>query len=395
MPRRRRARLPRRRALGRERRARTPSLASAARAVLRRADGPAAPPPPPPPARRPMSTDPAVVAAAAAPRRPPSSSPRCRCSPRSRAVAARRGRRARARRSARRRRVAVPRGRRRRRALRRARRPPGDRRRGRRRDVIRELGRGARARRARAADRRAALGVGARGARQRSDRVDRDDVRASCSTPSPELSRALTRALPSSSRDAAAPRPARAPATGDGRPASRVDDGVPRPAIAGRLAERALAATVAVRRSTATRRAGAVDGERPAARGYGPLLDRAEAESDLVVLAAAASPATTTLDATSACSRPTAYSLVAAAATVAARSPRPELRGCELVAYDVAPGSGALAAWAEPLDPVETHALDPRRARRRHRAHGAAPGRPLGRRSCSPAAARGRSRTSA
>jgi predicted acylesterase/phospholipase RssA len=36
-----------------------------------------------------------------------------------------------------------------------------------------------------------------------------------------------------------------------------------------------------------------------------------------------------------------------------------ELRGCDLVGYDVAPGSGALADWVGVLEPVETHVLRP------------------------------------
>jgi NTE family protein len=35
------------------------------------------------------------------------------------------------------------------------------------------------------------------------------------------------------------------------------------------------------------------------------------------------------------------------------------LGGCDLVAWDVAQGSGALAGWTAMLDPVETHALRP------------------------------------
>jgi predicted acylesterase/phospholipase RssA len=36
---------------------------------------------------------------------------------------------------------------------------------------------------------------------------------------------------------------------------------------------------------------------------------------------------------------------------------RADLDGCDLVAYEVAPGSGALASWALALEPTETHAL--------------------------------------
>ena len=36
---------------------------------------------------------------------------------------------------------------------------------------------------------------------------------------------------------------------------------------------------------------------------------------------------------------------------------RPELRGCDLVAWEVEPGSGALSDWADALEPIETHAI--------------------------------------
>lgn len=36
---------------------------------------------------------------------------------------------------------------------------------------------------------------------------------------------------------------------------------------------------------------------------------------------------------------------------------RPELRGCDLVAWDVPEGSGALSGWAVALEPIETHAV--------------------------------------
>jgi NTE family protein len=40
-----------------------------------------------------------------------------------------------------------------------------------------------------------------------------------------------------------------------------------------------------------------------------------------------------------------------------ARASRPELRGCDLVALDVAQGSGTLSSWAATLEPIETHAI--------------------------------------
>src|SRR5665811_909190 len=40
-----------------------------------------------------------------------------------------------------------------------------------------------------------------------------------------------------------------------------------------------------------------------------------------------------------------------------AEGARAELRGCDLVAWEVAEGSGALSAWAAAIDPLETHAV--------------------------------------
>jgi predicted acylesterase/phospholipase RssA len=101
--------------------------------------------------------------------------------------------------------------------------------------------------------------------------------------------------------------------------------------------------------------AAGADGE-PAAV-YGPLLDRAEAGHDLVLL-----------DGASALSggRWTEFCLQQAdrilAVTGGGAVPErlgalAELRGCDLVAYDVTPGSGTLAGWAAVVDPIESHIL--------------------------------------
>ena len=101
--------------------------------------------------------------------------------------------------------------------------------------------------------------------------------------------------------------------------------------------------------------AGGHDRADPAAT-YAPLLDRAESLHDQLVLCAG-SPF-----------EPdpwTAYCLQHADRILAVgggeagppAGTRPELRGCDLVAWEVERGSGALAAWAESLQPIETHAL--------------------------------------
>ncbi len=90
---------------------------------------------------------------------------------------------------------------------------------------------------------------------------------------------------------------------------------------------------------------------------FAPLLDRAEATNDQVVLVAGP---------TSAADPWTQFCLQQADRILAvgsggkpppAERRRPELQGCDLVAWDVAEGSGALSAWAEALDPIETHAV--------------------------------------
>jgi EmrB/QacA subfamily drug resistance transporter len=91
---------------------------------------------------------------------------------------------------------------------------------------------------------------------------------------------------------------------------------------------------------------------------YGPLLDRAEGQHDLVVLDAGAAPDDDGWS--SFCLQQADRILVLAAGGLpAAVADRHELRGCDLVGYDVAPGSGALDGVAAALDPVETHVLRP------------------------------------
>jgi EmrB/QacA subfamily drug resistance transporter len=90
---------------------------------------------------------------------------------------------------------------------------------------------------------------------------------------------------------------------------------------------------------------------------YGPLLDRTEATHDLVLLQAG----------TAFGDEPwTEFCLQQAdrilAVTAGGPAPdrldrRPELRGCDLVVHDVAPGWGTLGHWAEGLDPVESHVI--------------------------------------
>ncbi len=90
---------------------------------------------------------------------------------------------------------------------------------------------------------------------------------------------------------------------------------------------------------------------------YGPLLDRAEAAHDLVLLAAGSALSSDPW--TEFCLQQADRILAVTSGGPApdALRDRPELRGCDLVSYDVAPGSGALDGYAALLDPIESHAV--------------------------------------
>jgi EmrB/QacA subfamily drug resistance transporter len=173
---------------------------------------------------------------------------------------------------------------------------------------------------------------------------------------SPEATLALTRVLAGQLRDsrgmAESVRPR--PGTIALLPAG---EGVPWPEIVQRLAT-ALSRYGAVTTLDGSEAPAAADDASPLAA-YGPVLDRAERGADVVLLLGASAG---TGDAwTEFCLQQADRVLVAGRGGDAALLPdRSELLGCDLVAYDVAPGSGALAAWARRLDPVECHALDPR-----------------------------------
>ncbi len=103
------------------------------------------------------------------------------------------------------------------------------------------------------------------------------------------------------------------------------------------------------------------DGAADPVAAFAPLLDAAETANDQVILVGG-SP----FDAdpwTAFCLQQADRILAVGSGRGRAPGERPEapaLRGCDLVAWDVAEGSGALAAWAEALEPAETHALRPR-----------------------------------
>jgi NTE family protein len=101
-----------------------------------------------------------------------------------------------------------------------------------------------------------------------------------------------------------------------------------------------------------------VNGTGEAAGVFAPFLDAAEAEHDVVVLDAGL--LSDGGNWSEFCLRQADRILaVGTGARKAPPSALDELRGCDLVAYDVAPGSGSLAPVVAALDPVEHHALRP------------------------------------
>ena len=93
---------------------------------------------------------------------------------------------------------------------------------------------------------------------------------------------------------------------------------------------------------------------------YAPLLDRAEASNEKIVLVSGRADVDDPW--TDFCLQQADRIIAISAGGVPAPGVgvRAELRGCDLVGWDVPVGSGALADWAERLEPVETHAMHER-----------------------------------
>ena len=98
-------------------------------------------------------------------------------------------------------------------------------------------------------------------------------------------------------------------------------------------------------------------GEPPAAV-YAPLLDAAEAAADQLLLVGGAALGDDPW--TDFCIQQADRILAVGTRgepPLAAVASRPELRGCDLVAWEPTAGAGALAGWAAALQPLETHAV--------------------------------------
>ncbi|HEY4427140.1 MAG TPA: MFS transporter [Solirubrobacteraceae bacterium] len=183
--------------------------------------------------------------------------------------------------------------------------------------------------------------------------VDRRDFEAHLHN-SLQLSVSLTRVLAEQLRDHRAPASAVRP-----RPTTvalvGLGEGLPVEEIGRRLAlalERHL--SCALLDGT---EAEALDSGSGAASVYGPLLDRAEATHDVVVLLGGSleSGARWTDFCLQQADR--ILAVTAGGAVPQTLHHRPELRGCDLVGYDTVAGSGRLDGWAAVLEPVESHVL--------------------------------------
>jgi EmrB/QacA subfamily drug resistance transporter len=219
--------------------------------------------------------------------------------------------------------------------------------------VIRELGRGD------ALGELALLTTSPRSASVRAARAS-DLLAISCEdfgdvlTGSPAISLALNRTLGQQLRDTRAPLPTtRALPTTVALVA--LDSGVPVVELAGRLGV-ALRRHLKVAFLSGRECDGPPSGSETASV-YGPLLDRAEADHDLVLLAAGSALSTDPW---------TRFCLQQADRTLAITTGTPipeawrypaELRGCDLVTYARNDEPVEVGGWADLLDPVESHVL--------------------------------------
>jgi len=169
---------------------------------------------------------------------------------------------------------------------------------------------------------------------------------------SPALSLALNRSLGRQLRDTRAPAPTARP-----RPATvaliALDDTIPLQQLAARLGD-ALKAHLSVAMLDGTDGPASAMTAEPAGV-YGPLLDRAETGHDLILLAGGS---VRHADAWLRFCLQQADRILAVTAggpVPPALATHSELRGCDLVGYDAAPGE--LGGWAAALDPVESHVI--------------------------------------
>ncbi len=170
---------------------------------------------------------------------------------------------------------------------------------------------------------------------------------------SPALSVALTRALAAQLRVTRAPAPAARPLATTAAVVA-FDPCVPLIDLAERIKT-----ALEPHASAALLLESEVDGRSPdrdAIAVYGPVLDRAEAAHDQVLLVADLTHTTTPWG--EFCLQQADRILVMAAGELPpGLDARPELQGCDLIGYDISTGSGVLDSWVAALEPIESHVL--------------------------------------
>ncbi len=171
---------------------------------------------------------------------------------------------------------------------------------------------------------------------------------------SPALSLALNRSLGSQLRQVRAPAPPVRPL-----PATvallALDEGPPRRELASQLAG-ALGRHASVALLTGEEAQAPEAGTAPASA-YGPVLDRAEAAHDLVLLDAGTIAAGAPWTEFCLQQADRILAVTGGGPVPAGLLGRSELRGCDLAVVDVAQGPEALAGWADVLDPIESHLI--------------------------------------
>ncbi len=169
---------------------------------------------------------------------------------------------------------------------------------------------------------------------------------------SPALSLALNRSLGRQLRDTRAPAPTARP-----RPTTvaliALGDTVPLPRLAARLSD-ALKAHLSVALLGGADVPAPVVPDEPVGV-YGPLLDRAEAEHDLVLLAGGSALHGDAWMTFCLQQADRILAVTGGGSVPPALGKYPELQACDLVAYEAAPGG--LDGWAAALDPVESHVI--------------------------------------
>jgi EmrB/QacA subfamily drug resistance transporter len=178
------------------------------------------------------------------------------------------------------------------------------------------------------------------------DRSDFDELAQSTLSLSLSLNRVLAEQLRSSRSPAARTRPL--PAT---VALVSLDGGAPSAEVARRLAAALDSHVSAV----------LLDGREASSNGataaLAPLLDRAEAQHDIVVLDAGGLPAGGPWTELCLQQADRILALTSGGPPPAELADHAELHGCDLVACDIAAGSGRLTPWVQELDPIESHAV--------------------------------------